>query len=188
MSNRTFNLPVPFAFRFAVTTAGTPEQLTVKRRAATIAFVEGNEARDTITDSGNGFLTAGFQPNDQLTVSGSASNDGTYVIDEVTAGTITLKSNNDLTTEAAGATVKLTAPKTVPDGVGVTVKARNANTGLVHLAYSSASANKDGGASFTLDNNESVGLQVNNTDQIWLDVDTSGESVEVLFEKNLQTT
>src|SRR3990167_5792791 len=116
MTTRLTNLGVPFTFQFLVTTAGTPEQLSVKRRAATIAFSENTADADTITDSANGFLIAGFQPGDQITVAGSASNDGTYVIATVVAGTITLLSRNDLATEAAGATVTLTAPKAVPDG------------------------------------------------------------------------
>ena len=186
MSNRNNNLPVPFCFNFAVTASGTPEQLSVKRRATTIAFNENTESPDTITDSASGFLISGFQPGDQLTVSGSASNDGTYVIDSVTAGTITLKKNQDLVTEAAGATVKLTAPKTVPDGIGVSIKAKNANTGVIHIGYSSATALNTAGASFTLDNNESIGLQVDNIDRIWLDATVSGEGVEILYEKNLQ--
>ena len=186
MTTRLTNLPVPYTFQFNVTASGTPEQLTAKRRAATIAFVEGNADADTITDSGNGFLTAGFQPGDQLTVSGSASNDGTYVIATVVAGTITLLRRNDLTTEGAGATVKLVAPKTVPDGVSATIKAKNANTGLIHLGHSSASALNTGGGSFTLDNNEAVGLQIDVTDKLWLDTTVTGEGVEVIFEKNLQ--
>ena len=186
MSNRKDNLPVPFCFNFAVTASGTPEQLTVKRRATTIAFNENSADADTITDSANGFLAAGFQPGDQLTVSGSGSNDGTYVIASVTAGIITLLAREDLTTEAAGATVKLTAPKTVPDGIGVTIKAKNANTGVIHMGYSSETALNTAGASFTIDNNESIGLQVDNINRIWLDASVSGEAVEVLFEKNLQ--
>ena len=187
MSNREFNLPVPFTFQMAITTSGTPEQLKVKRRATTIAFNENTADADTITDSASGFVAAGLQPNDTITVSGSASNDGTYTIATVTAGTITLIKPNDLTTEAAGATVTIVASKTIPDGVGVSVKAKNANTGVIHIGYSSATALNTAGASFTLDNNESIGLQVNNTDQIWLDATVSGEGVEVIFEKNLQT-
>src|SRR3990167_1896907 len=137
MSNREHNLPTPFTFNFAVTTASTPEQLTVKRRATTIAFSENTGLADTITDSASGFLTAGFQAGDQITVSGSASNDGSYVIATVVAGTITLLGRNDLTTEAAGATVKIVAPKTVPDGIGVSIKAKNAKTGIIHIGDSS---------------------------------------------------
>lgn len=186
MSNRQWNLATPFVFRFSVTTSGTPEQLAVKLRATTIAFNENTADADTITDSASGFLVAGFQPGDQITVSGSASNDGTYTIATVAAGTITLLARNDLATEAAGATVVLTAPKAVPDGVGVTLKARNANTGLICIGYSSATALNTASSSFTLDNNESVGLQVTNISDIWLDATVSGESVEVIFEKSVQ--
>lgn len=189
MSNRQFNLPVPFTFQFNVTTAGTPEQLTVKKRGVTIAFNDNSatHAADTITDSGSGFVTAGFQVGDQLTVSGSASNDGTYVIASVVAGTITLVASASLTAEIAGATVKLSAPKTVPDGAGVTIKAKNANTGIIHIGYSSATALNTAGGSFSLDNNESVGLQVENINNIWLDATVSEEGVEVIFEKNVQS-
>lgn len=187
MTTRLTNLPVPFTFQFNVTTAGTPEQLTAKRRATTIGFTEGGADADTITDSASGFLTAGFQPGDQLTVAGSASNDGTYTIKTVAAGTITLEGRNDLATEAAGATVKLTAPKPVPDGVSCTIKAKNANTGVIHQGYSSATALATGGGSFSLDNNESFGFQVDSTDRIWLDATVSGEGVEVAFEANLRS-
>lgn len=186
MSNRTNNLPIPFTFQFSITTSGTPEKLQVKRRAATIAFNENTGSPDTITDSASGFVVAGFQPGDSITVSGSASNEGTYVIDTVTAGTITLLSREDLATEAAGATVKIVTSKSIPDGISVSVKAKNANTGLIHLGYSSATALNTGGGSFTLDNNESASLQVENVDNIWLDTTVSGEGVEVLFEKNIQ--
>src|SRR3990172_2999908 len=102
MTTRLTNLPVPFTFQFNVAATGTPEKLTVKRSANTIAFNENTSdsstAPDTITDSSSGFLVAGFQAGDQITVSGSASNDGTYVVASVTAGTITLLSRNDLVT------------------------------------------------------------------------------------------
>ena len=186
MTTRLTNTPLAFTFQFLVTASGTPEQLTVKRRAATIAFVENDADADTITDSGNGFLIAGFQAGDQITVSGSTSNDGTYTVASVTAGTITLLARNDLTTEAAGATVKIIAPKTVPDGVGVTIKAMYANGGTIRIADSSAKALNTTTGGFGLRNNESLGLQVENINNIWLDATVSGEGVEVIFEKNIQ--
>lgn len=186
MSNRTNNLPLNFTFQFNIQTSGTPEQLQVKLRAATIAFNENSGAADTITDSGSGFLVAGFQAGDQITVAGSASNDGTYTIGSVAAGTITLLARNDLATEAAGATVTLTAPKSVPDGISVNIKAKNANTGNITVGYSSDTALNTGTGWVSLDNNESIGIQVQNTDTIWLDATVSGEGVEVWFEKNLQ--
>jgi hypothetical protein len=172
-----------------VTTAGTPEQLSAKRRATTIAFSENTPDADTITDSGNGFLVAGFQAGDQITVtSTSGLNDGTYTIGSVVAGTITLLARNDLTTETAGAagTVTITTSKTVPDGVGVTVKAMYANTGTIRVADSSAKALNTTTGGFGLRNNESVGLQVENITNIWLDATVSGEGVEVIFEKSVQ--
>lgn len=71
----------------------------------TIAFVDSDP--DTITDSNNGFVTAGFVAGMELTVSGSTSNDGTYTIDTVTAGTVTLEADETLVAELAGATVTL---------------------------------------------------------------------------------
>ena len=189
MSNRQFNLPAMYTSQFVVTAAGTPEQLSVKIRATTIAFSENDASPDTITDSGNGFLIAGFQVGDTITVSStSALNDGTYTIGSVTAGTITLLSNNDLTTETAAAagTVKITAPKSVPDGIGVTVKAMYANGGTIRIADSSAKALNTTTGGFGLRTSESVGLQVDNISDIWLDATVSGEGVEVIFERNLQ--
>lgn len=186
MSTRLTNMPSAFTFQFLVTASGTPEQLLVKRRATTIAFNENTPDSDTITDSANGFLVAGFQPGDQITVSGSASNDGTYTVATVTAGTITLLVRNDLATEAAGATVIITAPKTVPDGVAVTIKAMYNNGGTIRIADSSEKALNTTTGGFGLRNNESVGLQVENISDVWLDATVSGEGVEVIFEKSVQ--
>jgi hypothetical protein len=68
-----------------------------------IAFVDSNP--DTVTDTGNGFVTAGFVPGDELHVEGTSNNDtaGTpYTIDTVVAGTLTLASGDALTAEGAG--------------------------------------------------------------------------------------
>ena len=189
MTTRLTNLPTAWTCQFLVTASGTPEQLSVKRRATTIAFSENDASADTITDSANGFLIAGFQAGDQITVSSTSGlNDGTYTIGSVVAGTITLLSRNDITTETAGAagTVKITAPKTVPDGVAVTVKAMFANGGTIRIADSSAKALNTTTGGFGLRNNESVGLQVENISDIWLDATVSGEGVEVIFEKSVQ--
>lgn len=186
MSNRATNLNIPFTFQFNVASSGTPEQLGVKISAATIAFVDNAPEADTITDTGLGFLAAGFQAGDSITVSGSASNDGTYVVTSVAAGVLTLRSDHALTAEAAGSTIKITATKYIPDGIAITVKAKNANTGLIYIADSSAKALNTSGGGFSLDNNESVGLQISSTDELWLDATVDGEGVEVLFEKGEQ--
>lgn len=73
--------------------------------AITISFADTDP--DTILDSGGGFILAGFQDGATIAVSGSTSNDGTYLIDTVTAGVITLDSGETLSAEAAGDTVTI---------------------------------------------------------------------------------
>lgn len=75
--------------------------------ATTIAFVDSDP--DTITDSANGFVTAGFKQGQEITIAGSTSNDGTYRIKSVVAGTITLIASEGLTAESAGDTVTISA-------------------------------------------------------------------------------
>ncbi len=58
-----------------------------------------------ITDSNNGFVTAGFQAGDTIIVSGSASNNNSFTIASVTASTLTLIASDTLVAEASGATV-----------------------------------------------------------------------------------
>lgn len=74
----------------------------------TIAFNDNGVNPDTITDSGNGFLTSGFEVGDPIIISGSTSNDGTYKISALTAGVATLYPDDTLTNEVAGATVVAT--------------------------------------------------------------------------------
>ena len=71
----------------------------------TIAFVDSNP--DTITESGNTFITEGFEAGMQISVSGSTSNDGVYTVASVAAGTITLVAEDSLTAEIAGDTVTM---------------------------------------------------------------------------------
>lgn len=71
----------------------------------TIAFANSNP--DTITDSGNGFVTAGFKRGQTITVTGSVSNNNTFTIASVAAGTLTLIASDSLTAESAGASVTI---------------------------------------------------------------------------------
>lgn len=82
--------------------------------ASTIAFVDSNP--DTITDSANGFVTAGFTAGMKLQVYNSSSNDGVnhLTIATVSAGTITLSSSDAVTAEAAGSSISLIGD-TFPD-------------------------------------------------------------------------
>jgi len=92
----------------------------------TIAFVDNGASEDTITDSGNDF--AKFAVGDFVQVSGSESNNGTYEVTIVAAGTLTL-TVGVLQTEAAGESVTVTASDlTIGDGLYQTlVCAQNEN-------------------------------------------------------------
>ena len=75
--------------------------------ATTIAFVDSNP--DTITDSGNGFLTAGFEAGMKIVVTGAgeSGNNATFTIASVVAGTITLGGSDALTAESASASITI---------------------------------------------------------------------------------
>lgn len=72
--------------------------------ADTLAFVA---ASRTITDSGNGFVVAGFTAGQSLIVDGSGNNDGHYLIKTVEAGVITLADDAALVDEAAAAIIEI---------------------------------------------------------------------------------
>jgi len=88
--------------------------------ADTIAFVDSNP--DTITDSGNGFVTAGFVAGDKIVVSGTSNNNGTYTIDTVAAGTITLIASDALTAEGAGTDFTIVAGTIVKTGTSTFIQ------------------------------------------------------------------
>jgi hypothetical protein len=75
----------------------------------TIAFVAGTPGTvaPTITDSGNGFVDAGFEAGDSLHVSGSTANNRIFTIGSVAAGTLTLIMSDTLVSEAAGPSITL---------------------------------------------------------------------------------
>ena len=85
---------------------------------STIAFNDGGGGggTDLITDSNNNFLNAGFEALQEITVSGSASNNITGTITVVVAGTITLAAGSVNSTESAGEQVSIVV------GTGVTVR------------------------------------------------------------------
>lgn len=76
---------------------------TITKSATTIAF---DSVGNTITDSGNGFITAGFLVGDIITITGSVSNNKTFTILTVAAGAITVSQN--IITGVAGPTVVIT--------------------------------------------------------------------------------
>lgn len=68
--------------------------------ATNLRFVAGSgTTRDTITDSDSGLVTDGFLAGMQVVVYGSTSNDGTYEIYSIAAGTMTLTTIGGLTSE-----------------------------------------------------------------------------------------
>ena len=75
--------------------------------ASTISFT--NASPSYISDSASGFLTAKFAANQQITVKGSSSNDGSYTIATAIANKLTLISTDSLTTEAAGNSIAIAA-------------------------------------------------------------------------------
>lgn len=86
---------------------------TVVITGTTIAFVDGGGSADTITDSGSGFVTAGFAASMPIIVSGAgeSGNNGIFHnITTVAAGTITLVSTDELTAELAGESVTIRSP------------------------------------------------------------------------------
>ena len=82
------------------------EDMQVFIDGATIAFVDGGGGSDTITDSGSGFVTAGFEATDKIRVIGSASNDGDYQLTGASAGTLTMATAL-LTAETASESVTI---------------------------------------------------------------------------------
>ncbi len=76
--------------------------------AITIAFVDGDGGDDSITDSNDGFLLAGFVADQSYTISGSGDNDYSFIPSAVAAGTLTVPTGT-VTTESAGAYITITA-------------------------------------------------------------------------------
>jgi len=73
----------------------------------TIAFVTGSPS--TITDSANGFVTAGFAVGQKISITGSDDNTGTWTIANVAAGTLTLESGEVLVSESSGPRITIQA-------------------------------------------------------------------------------
>ena len=72
--------------------------------ARTLTFADNSPANDTITASSGDFTSDGFTAGNSVAVFGTASNDGTYTIQTVTATVITLNAAGVLTNEGPVAT------------------------------------------------------------------------------------
>ena len=95
--------------KVASSTATTLTKQGVLTGKTTIAFVAGTPGtvQATITDSANGFITAGFSAGDTLYVTGSSGNSRNFTIASVTAGTISLIITDVLVNEAVGPSITL---------------------------------------------------------------------------------
>ena len=82
------------------------ESLTSTISGTTLAFVDGGVSSDTITDTGDGFVTAGFAAGDKIRVIGSASNDGDYLLTAAIAGTLTVATGS-FTAETASESITI---------------------------------------------------------------------------------
>ncbi len=81
-----------------------------------LAFVHSTSAADTITDSGDGLVTAGFKAGDYFRAVGTTLNDGqAWRIVTVAAGTLTLHKDEIVLTEAAGSSFTLDVVTPVPE-------------------------------------------------------------------------
>ena len=89
---------------------GKVAEITALLSGTGIAFIDGGDGNDKITDTGNGFLAAGFKAGDLLRVIGSQNNNKVVEILSVTAAEMEVASGS-LTAAAAGAQVCLAAAR-----------------------------------------------------------------------------
>lgn len=124
--------------------AGKRASIHAIMRATTIAFVDsGTSAVDSMTDSGNGFVTAGFRPGDKITIkTASGTNDKEVIAITVVAGTITVATGS-FTNESASQQVALAA------ALGGSVKDLF-DYGVVHIYSSPQPASADDAETGTL--------------------------------------
>ena len=82
------------------------ESLTSTISGTGLAFVDGGGSADTITDTGSGFVTAGFASGDKIRIIGSASNDGDYLLTGAIAATLTVATGS-FTAETASQSITI---------------------------------------------------------------------------------
>ena len=89
-----------FTIAIGMIVGGRVATYTAHKVGTELSFVS---ASRTITSSSSDFLTAGFAAGQTLIIEGSPTNDGSYIIESVIAGTITLTDAYSLTSEAGDA-------------------------------------------------------------------------------------
>ncbi|MGE3781060.1 MAG: hypothetical protein AB7F89_27980, partial [Pirellulaceae bacterium] len=81
----------------------------VDSSTVSLQFHDNGTAPHTVTIAGGSFVTQGFAAGQLLVIRGSSNNDGEYLIDSVTASTITLKPGAKLVAESAPTGTRLNA-------------------------------------------------------------------------------
>lgn len=165
-------------------TAGTAQALTDgvinlsdggSISANTIAYVPAAEpVGPTITDTGNGFIDAGFKAGTAIRVVGSASNDGAFLITTVTAGTLELDGSTDLIVEAAGTTNQIYK---VFSMLSLVVIASKSNAGVVYIGASGVSSAN--GAEISPGLSSTIGIR--DLSKVFVDVATTNDDVTFGF-------
>lgn len=85
------------------------------------------------------------------------------------------------TVTTSGTPVQMAANE-VPDGVAVVIRALRTNTGVITVGDFSANALNTSTDNFQLLQGQSISLQIDNTDRIWIDSTVNGEQTETVFE------
>lgn len=75
------------------------------------------------------------------------------------------------------------ADNELPPGVKLVLKSLNTNTGVMTVGNSSANALNTGTTAFRLQPGESLELEIENTDRVWVDATVAGEAVEFIMER-----
>lgn len=87
-----------------------------------IAFVDGGEDKDTITQVAAKFLENNFVAGDKIIVTGNSDNNGDYTVAEVAAGVLTLIATDVLITEPAGDLVTISTSHDLAATYGIYVQ------------------------------------------------------------------
>lgn len=100
------NIDGLFPFSSSIVCLGTVALFVAHITAETIAAVDSDP--DTFTDSGSGFVAAGFEAGMVIIVEGDGDNNGIYgPLASVAAGTLTLATGDELAAEIAGDSVTI---------------------------------------------------------------------------------
>jgi hypothetical protein len=105
--------------------------------------------------------------------SGSLNLSASTVI-SVNINPFTILGNGKTTVTTAGTAVQLASSTTIGS---VTVRALASNTGKIYVGSSSVSSANG----FQLSPQETVSVDINNLNKVWLDADTNGEGVTYIY-------